>query len=860
MKNKAFLYSLFSMLSIVFFSPSGACEDASIDLTDAWRFRPDPEDRGVAEKWFSESFVDDDWAVLRAGLRWEDQGFPDVDGFAWYRRCVRIPVEWKDKKVWLYFGGVNDAYTLYVNGDRVNSFGDPDTRSVHEIPTLSELSRYLVPGEENLVAVQVYDWGASGGLWRTPCLLTIDAGQLAMVPEVTSYYPFDRQELVVSVDFTGVGNDCRDGVTRVELFRAEKGIPFAAQELPTPQDAKELSVVFPLDTALMAEPFSVCTSVLDADGNLVLGFPVLTLTEPLVKPSWPGKYSSLKILNNFVTELLNVEVSPADGNVFTFLNPREGWVFISLSTASEQTEHGFPRILLNSRSESLLTRTNPDTLAFEAMQFLPEGPHEVRIELPESCKSKCVLTVRAVPELLYCYYPSTPNLPEQGVYDWQYMEKHVLPHVNVLISASMPPTEEFEHWRREGRRWIGNSSLPGLSSQSPPTPEEVCALWAENQAVTSAGFSGLIVDEFVLAGDAHYRAWTDAIRRLHAAPDFGNKTFYAFCGDLFRNPSLDVLDFGRALIDLGGRFALERYLPEQPTVEESERFLYKYLHDACVGSERVLPGWRNRLVMCLGYLSAPPEFLNRDPGVNHRVFMEMQFRMLALDPAFWGLYGVMEYSASYADEEDLRWAHRLMRHYCIEGRQTWLSSDSYMLRHIQNPDFVDGLENWAVEEASPGSIFVGRMEGLSWLEGRYPRTSVGDQYVAMRRSNERPNCIRQIVKDLDPGRLYAVKLLFMDPNDLGRKQRLALRIDLSDVEWVDKYSLHAVYPSNYAHAYGLYNRDNPAWFNYYKLVFRPEKKSSEMVISDWLSPENPGGHEGQTVGFNFVEIQPFLQP
>ena len=85
-------------------------------------------------------------------------------------------------------------------------------------------------------------------------------------------------------------------------------------------------------------------------------------------------------------------------------------------------------------------------------------------------------------------------------------------------------------------------------------------------------------------------------------------------------------------------------------------------------------------------------------------------------------------------------------------------------------------------------------------------------------------------------------------------------VDLEDVEWVDKYSFHAVYPSNYAHTYEQYNRDNPAWFNYCRLVFRPKRRTSRLVISDWANAGDPGGPVGQTTGFNFVEIQPFLKP
>ena len=68
-------------------------------------------------------------------------------------------------------------------------------------------------------------------------------------------------------------------------------------------------------------------------------------------------------------------------------------------------------------------------------------------------------------------------------------------------------------------------------------------------------------------------------------------------------------------------------------------------------------------------------------------------------PSFQDLYGLQEYLSSYADEELLRWAHQLFRHYCIEGKRTRFSDDPYLLPHLQNPDFANGLDGWQIEPA-----------------------------------------------------------------------------------------------------------------------------------------------------------------
>lgn len=147
-----------------------------IDLAKAWRFAPDENNLGLTEKWSAPEFDDSHWVLLDAGARWEDLGFRDLDGIAWYRKSVEIPADWNGQKVWAKFGGVNDAYALFVNGEQVSFFGEANI-SVASRPTFTEISQKLKFGAANLIAVQVNDWGNSGGLWRLPVLLTTDENQ-----------------------------------------------------------------------------------------------------------------------------------------------------------------------------------------------------------------------------------------------------------------------------------------------------------------------------------------------------------------------------------------------------------------------------------------------------------------------------------------------------------------------------------------------------------------------------------------------------------------------------------------------------------------------------------------------------------
>jgi hypothetical protein len=166
----------------------------TIDLSKDWRFSPDKKNVGSANGWNSVPFDDSQWGTLDAGQKWEDQGYKDLDSIGWYRKSVDVPADWKGKDVWLKFGGVNDAYTLFVNGERMSYFGEANI-SYASRPTFTKISKALNFGETNLVAVQVDDWGNSGGLWRLPVVMTTDKSEVDSLFKPMSPTPYTAESL-----------------------------------------------------------------------------------------------------------------------------------------------------------------------------------------------------------------------------------------------------------------------------------------------------------------------------------------------------------------------------------------------------------------------------------------------------------------------------------------------------------------------------------------------------------------------------------------------------------------------------------------------------------------------------------------
>lgn len=168
----------------------------------------------------------------------------------------------------------------------------------------------------------------------------------------------------------------------------------------------------------------------------------------------------------------------------------------------------------------------------------------------------------------------------------------------------------------------------------------------------------------------------------------------------------------------GGYICREQYLSERPTEAKARAAIRKMAEEMPLWEEG-LPGSTGRTIMVLAFMCQPTYSLNLYPSVDFKVHMDMQFRFLATHPAFFGLGGVQEYASSYADEEAVRWAGRLFRHYCIEGNTDALSDDPYLLTHVENPDFDEGAAGWTPEPAEDGGISAESKPGYGYLQARF---------------------------------------------------------------------------------------------------------------------------------------------
>ena len=133
-----------------------------INLSGKWKFHT-----GDNEEYAKSNYDDSSWNHIYVPQRWEDSGYENYNGMAWYRIKVFIPKALDDRMLFLKLGCIDDADCVYLNGQYIGSTGKMHDKSStawtkeRNYPIDHSLIRF---GKENIIAVQVWDNHSSGGI------------------------------------------------------------------------------------------------------------------------------------------------------------------------------------------------------------------------------------------------------------------------------------------------------------------------------------------------------------------------------------------------------------------------------------------------------------------------------------------------------------------------------------------------------------------------------------------------------------------------------------------------------------------------------------------------------------------------
>jgi beta-galactosidase len=144
-----------------------------LSLNGAWKFRYSPDPASRPADFYKASFDVSAWATIPvpSNVEAHGYGFPiytnirypfpyekdnprvpyENNPVASYRRTFTLPPAWTGRQVFLHFAGVDSAFYVWVNGEKVGYSEDSRT------PAEFNVTRLVKPGV-NTVAVEVYRW------------------------------------------------------------------------------------------------------------------------------------------------------------------------------------------------------------------------------------------------------------------------------------------------------------------------------------------------------------------------------------------------------------------------------------------------------------------------------------------------------------------------------------------------------------------------------------------------------------------------------------------------------------------------------------------------------------------------------
>lgn len=234
-------------------------------LDGKWKFHwvKRPEERPV--DFYKPDYDVSSWKEIPVPSNWEMQGYgtpiytnitypfhrnaPSVmdppDDHTWtayiqrdpvgsYRRTFTVPEGWAHRQTFLVFGGVNSAFYVWINGEKVGYA--EDTR----LPSEFNITKYLKPGV-NTVAVEVYRWSDGSymedqdfwrmsGIYRSVKL--VSRGPL-YIRDYQVKTPFDSEfrnaSFQIKMDLRNLSDGDQSAIAKIELFDQDWKPVFAPQ-------------------------------------------------------------------------------------------------------------------------------------------------------------------------------------------------------------------------------------------------------------------------------------------------------------------------------------------------------------------------------------------------------------------------------------------------------------------------------------------------------------------------------------------------------------------------------------------------------------------------------------------------------
>lgn len=140
-----------------------------VTLEGDWKFNI-----GDDPTWASKSYDDSTWDYITVPGNWQDQGYYQYLGYAWYRTKVFIPRIDESDNIYLYIDAIDDVSEVYINGILIGQTGNfpPNYKTAYNIPVFYSIPQSLINYDgENTLAIRVYNDQMDGGIVSGPVII-----------------------------------------------------------------------------------------------------------------------------------------------------------------------------------------------------------------------------------------------------------------------------------------------------------------------------------------------------------------------------------------------------------------------------------------------------------------------------------------------------------------------------------------------------------------------------------------------------------------------------------------------------------------------------------------------------------------
>lgn len=215
-----------------------------MDLEGYWKFSI-----GDNSDWSDPNYDDSHWEKIKVPNSWEEQGFHGYDGYAWYRKKVKLPENHAKSSMYLKLGYIDDVDKVFINGTKIGQTGmfPPQYTTAYNANRIYAIPSKIVSDDGFFtIAVKVFDEGREGGIIHGDIAIVVDQSSIIPDFDLQGEWKFqtgDCKDISSDIDYNTWDNIIVPGTWEDQGYKDYDGIACYALEFNLEDEFIDQSVV-----------------------------------------------------------------------------------------------------------------------------------------------------------------------------------------------------------------------------------------------------------------------------------------------------------------------------------------------------------------------------------------------------------------------------------------------------------------------------------------------------------------------------------------------------------------------------------------------------------------------------------------